>query len=662
MLRHLVTVSCLVSFVVCTAPSTIFSEEDANKVANFLQSSTLEDPKSVYEAAKAFSLLGRTLSKKDKLCSVVQTLDENDFRKAFYSYTASSLLSCDELKPSGTFLEKVTDAIDESEDLRVLAFAVPLYVQLAEAKLLKIKKEALQSVISRVSDLQGQKGTFKFTPNDDETSLVASAFAWRLLSVIAKKVKLDDDDLLTLISASEAVPPMLKAAESNAADPFGPLAIVDKSASSLLLTSYIVVAIKELSEGLALDLDVLPAQVNRLAAYLLSQKQSYQTVAEASSLVQAVFALSSASIIATPLTVTLQPATVPQANASPLTITVTNIFGKGVGPSKVLIVRAVQVGSSAAILSNQVANARDENSNDYTFSLPKTEPGLLALDISVTPTDNKLSPVSTTRTLKVTTAASISATVSVRNNDASSDILQDKLKEGDKLKEVVSVSARQTLSIALDVLSSSTNKAFKPHQTFALFEKDDGTQVFFALKSHHKQLIFHLNVDELGADFDYKSAKYRLSLIIADANLLNPILWDVGIVDLTFPAPKAVATTSAHSSYEPLPIIEHVFRQPERRPSLSVSSTFTALIGVPAALLLILLLRIGFNFSGVPGGAGGLSSLIFVGLLGSLAALSGAYWVFLSVFQTINFLAILVPVTAVVGSHALTAIQNARLR
>jgi len=52
--------------------------------------------------------------------------------------------------------------------------------------------------------------------------------------------------------------------------------------------------------------------------------------------------------------------------------------------------------------------------------------------------------------------------------------------------------------------------------------------------------------------------------------------------------------------FAPQPEIHHQFRKPEKRPSLFMSQLFTAAVLAPAVILLIGLLRLGANLSGLP--------------------------------------------------------------
>jgi hypothetical protein len=71
---------------------------------------------------------------------------------------------------------------------------------------------------------------------------------------------------------------------------------------------------------------------------------------------------------------------------------------------------------------------------------------------------------------------------------------------------------------------------------------------------------------------------------------------------------------------------------------------------------------IGFNLNNLPSGTGALSSLLFVICLGAIVGLFSMYWFVLNIFQTLQGLLVLLPITGLVGTHALSHIQATRLK
>lgn len=91
---------------------------------------------------------------------------------------------------------------------------------------------------------------------------------------------------------------------------------------------------------------------------------------------------------------------------------------------------------------------------------------------------------------------------------------------------------------------------------------------------------------DIGAveDFNNVSGDYKIEVIVGDAVMTNPTVWEVGTVSINFtrPAnPKPVRHVA-------LPEIQHEFRPDEKRAPMTVSTVFTGLVFAPVLVLLVL--------------------------------------------------------------------------
>lgn len=86
-----------------------------------------------------------------------------------------------------------------------------------------------------------------------------------------------------------------------------------------------------------------------------------------------------------------------------------------------------------------------------------------------------------------------------------------------------------------------------------------------------------------------------MHLIIGDAVIDNPVEWLVAELELSFSGQPSAVDSS--SQYQPKKTIEHMFREPEKRPAAIVSTVFTALCLIPFFIMLVLWLRLGVNVS-----------------------------------------------------------------
>ncbi|VDO87480.1 unnamed protein product [Haemonchus placei] len=106
-----------------------------------------------------------------------------------------------------------------------------------------------------------------------------------------------------------------------------------------------------------------------------------------------------------------------------------------------------------------------------------------------------------------------------------------------------------------------------------------------------------------------------------------------------------------------MPEINHVFRQPEKRPSTVVSDAFTLICLAPLLLLPVLWLRIGLNFGNMPLNVW---TVTFHGSLAALFALYFVFWLQLNMFETLKYLAVVGGLTYIAGNRVLRAIARKR--
>ncbi|KAK6060202.1 hypothetical protein COOONC_02145 [Cooperia oncophora] len=139
----------------------------------------------------------------------------------------------------------------------------------------------------------------------------------------------------------------------------------------------------------------------------------------------------------------------------------------------------------------------------------------------------------------------------------------------------------------------------------------------------------HQNLAKAHKDFEGVSGKYTAYLIVA--TIKTPLNWAFADFMLTLPsAHPEVVPKSQRITYDVLPEIKHVFRQPEKRPPTIVSDALTLICLAPLLLLFVLWFRIGLNFGNMPVS---LWTLIFHGSLAALFALYFVFWLQLNMLR-----------------------------
>merc|ERR1712241_495817 len=167
-----------------------------------------------------------------------------------------------------------------------------------------------------------------------------------------------------------------------------------------------------------------------------------------------------------------------------------------------------------------------------------------------------------------------------------------------------------------------------------------------------KQYVFDLDMSVAAQDFNGKSGKYSLTVILGDAVISNPTAWLAAELDIKLPEDQ---TPKEPGMFDAKPEITHVFREPEARPASVVSNTFALLCLVPVLIMLALWAKIGVNCSNFS------FSLAAVGFHVGLAAIFLLYfyfWLELDMFVTIKYLSGIGLVTFLCGNSLLATIAR----
>uniref|UniRef100_A0A8C6IA43 Dolichyl-diphosphooligosaccharide--protein glycosyltransferase subunit 2 n=1 Tax=Mus spicilegus TaxID=10103 RepID=A0A8C6IA43_MUSSI len=221
-----------------------------------------------------------------------------------------------------------------------------------------------------------------------------------------------------------------------------------------------------------------------------------------------------------------------------------------------------------------------------------------------------------------------------------------------KAKGTFIADSHQNFALFFQLVDVNTGAELTPHQTFVrLHNQKTGQEVVFVAEPDNKNVYkFELDTSERKIEFDSASGTYTLYLIIGDATLKNPILWNVADVVIKFPEEEAPSTVLSQNLFTPKQEIQHLFREPEKRPPTVVSNTFTALILSPLLLLFALWIRIGANVSNFTFAP---STVIFHLGHAAMLGLMYIYWTQLNMFQTLKYLAVLGTVTFLAGNRML---------
>ncbi|XP_020559049.1 dolichyl-diphosphooligosaccharide--protein glycosyltransferase subunit 2 isoform X1 [Oryzias latipes] len=414
-------------------------------------------------------------------------------------------------------------------------------------------------------------------------------------------------------------------------------------------TALFVTAAYALSDHMDIEPPFKEDQVIQLVNSIFSKK-SWDSLAEAFSVATAAAALSNNRFHVPVLVNTRGPATVSHSQPT-LQLLVTDVLSRPLRSASVLLESAHAVPSKSVVLSQAPFILKDDVF-ELNFMAKQPASGYYQFSVAVTG-DSRL--VANQVELKVKVSTEVAVTnmdLSVVDKDQSIGTKTTRVDYPSKAKSSFTADSHQNFAMSFQLVDVNTGLELIPHQTFVrLHNHKTGQEVVFVAEPDSKnQYKFELDTAERKSEFDSTSGTYSLYLIVGDATLENPILWNVADVVLKFAEEEAPATIQSKTLYIPKPEIQHLFREPEKKPPTVVSNTFTGLVLSPLLLLLILWLKLGANISNFSFSP---STILFHGGHAALLGLLYVYWTHLNMFQTLKYLAIVGGVTFLAGNRML---------
>ncbi|MEE6528653.1 hypothetical protein FKM82_031247, partial [Ascaphus truei] len=127
-----------------------------------------------------------------------------------------------------------------------------------------------------------------------------------------------------------------------------------------------------------------------------------------------------------------------------------------------------------------------------------------------------------------------------------------------KAKGPFTTDGHQNFALSFQLTDVNTGAGLTPHQTFVrLHNHKTGQEVVFVAEPDTKNTYrFELDPSERRSEFDSASGTYALSLMVGDATLENPILWNMADVVIKFPEEDAPAPMQSKNLFTPKPDIQ----------------------------------------------------------------------------------------------------------
>ncbi|KAM6947363.1 dolichyl-diphosphooligosaccharide--protein glycosyltransferase subunit 2 isoform 1-T1 [Lycodopsis pacificus] len=597
-------------------PAHYLSLSDVARLQNFL-SKQFTDLDSAYYSVVGLTKLGATVPDHEGVCQFLKSqLDPSNVDSLFFAAETSQAISGCEIPVSNETRDLLLAAVSEDSTMTQIHRAVSA---LSSLGLPLASQEVVGALTGRINK---------------EDNVMAITSALQTAARLPQQAELGG-----ILEEIEDLTARL--------DDLGGIYL--QFEEGLEATALFVTAAYSLSDHVDMEPPLKEDQVIQLVNSIFSKK-SWDSLAEAFSVASAAAALSNNRFHVPVIVGATGPATVSHSQPT-LQLLVTDVMSQPLALANVLLESAYAVASKSIILS-QAPFTLNDGVFELNFMSSKPASGYYQFAVAVTG-DTRL--VGNHVELKVKVSTEVSVTnmdLSVVDKDQSIGTKTTRVEYPSKGKSSFTADSHQNFAMAFQLVDVNTGVELSPHQTFVkLHNQKTGQEVVFVAEPDSKKLYkFELDTAERKSEFNSISGTYSLHLIVGDATLENPILWNVADVVLKFVDEEAPVAIQPKTLYVPKPEIQHLFREPEKKPPTVVSNTFTALILSPLLLLLILWLKLGANvsnFTFTP------STVLFHVGHAALLGLMYVYWTRLNMFQTLKYLAIIGSVTFLAGNRML---------
>ncbi|XP_066558667.1 dolichyl-diphosphooligosaccharide--protein glycosyltransferase subunit 2 isoform X2 [Amia ocellicauda] len=597
-------------------PSYHLSPTDVARLEAFLNQ-PLTDLESAYYSIVGLNKLGTRVSDEKHACQFLKSqLDHSSIDSLFFAAEASQALSGCEIPVSNETRDILLAAVSEDSTVTQIHRSVSA---LASLGLPLASQEVVSALATRITK---------------EDNVLAITLALQTASRLSQQAELGG---------------ILEEIEDLAArlDDLGGVYL--QFEEGLEVTALFVTAAYALSDHVGMEPPLKEDQVIQLVNSVFSKK-SWSSLAEAFSVASAAAAFSN-NRFHIPVIVSAQgPATVSHRQPV-LQLLVTNVLSQSLTSASVQAESARAVSTKSVVL-NQAPFTLREESFELNFMDSQPASGYYEFTVAVSG-DSRFVANQVELKVKVSTEVGITnMDLSVVDKDQSIGPKTTRVEYPNKAKGSFTADSHQNFALSFQLVDVNTGVELTPHQTFVrLHNQKTGQEVVFVAEPDSKNVYkFELDTAERKSEFDSMSGTYALYLIVGDATLENPILWNVADVLLKFLDEEAPSVIQSKNLYVPKPEIKHLFREPEKKPPTVVSNTFTALVLSPFLLLLILWFKLGANISNFSFSP---SSILFHLGHAAMLGLMYVYWTHLNMFQTLKYLAILGSLTFLAGNRML---------
>ncbi|XP_068247232.1 dolichyl-diphosphooligosaccharide--protein glycosyltransferase subunit 2 isoform X1 [Palaemon carinicauda] len=428
----------------------------------------------------------------------------------------------------------------------------------------------------------------------------------------------------------------------------------------LSITALVLSGAYKLAETSNKAPPIKPEQAVKFANYLMSRK-SVQVGKGVYYLLEAVSMFTS-NRFHVPVAITLASNVAVSAEAPSVQVRVTDLMGRSLGPLKVSADSATRESDEVVIISKEVLTPLSDSEGVFELDVMSRQPerGFYQLVVSAGASDSRLvGHTAAQLTFKVLTAINIeNVEFGTADADQSTAPSLQKLQYPTTLSEAIVADQHQRVLLRFLVRDTASGRPTEVHQAFVkITHKVSKREIIFVAETDSNDVYkFDMDVSNSVKEFAGVSGIYTVSVIIGDAAISNPVMWDIGELSLTFPE-GSVGSPAQDYMYKARPEIKHLFRTPDPRPSSLVSTTFTVLCILPLLILFAMWAKLGVNISNFPVS---FSAVTFHVGLGAIMGLFCLFWLQMDMFSTLRYLFMIGVVTFFCGNSMLSSIATKR--
>lgn len=617
----LLCVTVLVSPLLSISPSSYLTTSDKARLSSLFSSSLQGDTASLHYSVLGLKGLQETVPSTSELCAQVSKANnEANVETLYHAAEAGAALGCPLVLGKEAAAAVKAGLTDGSTTASIFYSAKTLVATGA-----KLSSEAVKKSLAAA------------LKKDD--ALLSLGLAFHTASML-------DGDLTQLFERIEDA--IVQADEVN-----GEMLQFEGglSVTSLLITGAAKLAVKAKK-----PLPLTGEQTIKFANYLMSRK-SVQQVKGAHHLIEAVQILA-ANPQFVPVVVALASPVSVSSDSPSVVLSLTDLAGNSPGDFSLVLETATRQEDGAVVAAKQPL-VHMKTTTKYTTDLMAANPpaGFYELVLSATPAkpDKRfVGMTGVTVGVKVLTSVTVEgAELKITDTDSSSS-KTTKLQFPGKTGEKLSLDYKDKLAVSFTVSEAGTNKPRLVHQAFVKLTHSSSNAeiVYVAEANNKKQYSFELDMNTASQDFNSKSGKYSLTVILGDAVITNPTAWLAAELDINLPGEE---NAKEPGTFDAKPEITHVFREPETRPASVVSNTFALLCLVPILIMLVLWAKIGVNCSNFT------FSPAAIGFHSGLTAIFVLYfyfWLELDMFTTMKYLSGIGLLTFLAGNSLLASIAR----